>query len=156
MSLPEELQALAGLRRDGALTEQEFAQAKAEVIAKYGGTVADEPGGGAAELPRTVQLRGGWPHRMGTYELDGYHDGKARYRNKSFQPQTWHIIAWSSMHGRWQIATFENGDSPLYVNGSTNQASPLLPPSEGWGIHDNWNTRKWGAWRDAGHLLLEF
>ena len=90
MSLPEELQALAALKRDGALTEQEFAQAKAEVIAKYGGAVADEPGGGAAELPRTVQLRGGWPHRMGTYELDGYHDGKARYRNKSFQPQTWH------------------------------------------------------------------
>ena len=43
MSLPDELQSLAGLRRDGALTEQEFAQAKAAVIAKYGGTSTATP-----------------------------------------------------------------------------------------------------------------
>ena len=43
MSLPDELQSLAALKAKGALTEQEFAQAKAAVIAKYGGTSTATP-----------------------------------------------------------------------------------------------------------------
>ena len=43
MSLPDELQSLAALKAKGALTEQEFAQSKAAVIAKYGGTSTATP-----------------------------------------------------------------------------------------------------------------
>ncbi len=43
MSLTAELQSLAALKAQGTLTEQEFAQAKAEVIAKYGGTSTATP-----------------------------------------------------------------------------------------------------------------
>jgi hypothetical protein len=43
MSLPDELQSLAALKAKGALSEQEFAQAKAAVIAKYGGTSTATP-----------------------------------------------------------------------------------------------------------------
>ena len=43
MTLPDELQSLAALKAKGALTEQEFAQSKAAVIAKYGGTSTATP-----------------------------------------------------------------------------------------------------------------
>ena len=43
MSLPDELQSLAALKAKGALSEQEFAQAKAAVIAKYSGTSTATP-----------------------------------------------------------------------------------------------------------------
>merc|ERR1712008_159613 len=71
-------------------------------------------------------------------------------------PQTWHNIVWSSKFGMWQIATNPNGEGPmpLYVNRSTNQKSPQLPPSEGWVLHKNANTKK--HVQDAGHLVLEF
>ena len=49
MSLPDELQSLAALKAKGALTEQEFAQAKAAVIAKYGGTSTATPVATAAQ-----------------------------------------------------------------------------------------------------------
>ena len=53
MSLPDELQSLAALKAKGALTEQEFAQAKAAVIAKYGGTSTATPVATAAQHKQT-------------------------------------------------------------------------------------------------------
>jgi len=111
----------------------------------------------AGQLPQTVQLHGGWPPRMGTYEFDGYNDGKARYRNKSVFPQTWHHIVWSARFGMWQIATNPNGQGqmPLYVNRSINQHSPQLPPVTGWVVGDNEHTEFWKV-KQAGHVVLEF
>ena len=104
----------------------------------------------------TVKLSGGFPPRMGVYEFDGYNDGKARFRNKSCEPQTWHNIVWSSTFDMWQIATNPEGkgDKPLYVNTSTNEESPQLPPTEGWVLAENENTAK--HVEDGGHLVLEF
>ena len=53
MSLTAELQSLAALKAQGTLTEQEFAQAKAEVIAKYGGTSTATPVATAAQHKQT-------------------------------------------------------------------------------------------------------
>ena len=120
---------------------------------KEGGAAA----GGGGGSPNKIVLSGGWPPRMGEYEADGYNDGKARFRNKTCQPQTWHNIVYSSKFGMWQIATNPNGQGgkPLYVSRSTNRVSPELPPSEGWVLHENENTEKYvkGA---AGRLVLEF
>ena len=86
-----------------------------------------------------------------------YNDGKARYRNKSVQPQTWHNIVWSTRFGMWQIATNPNGQGqkPLYVNRSINQHSPQLPPVTGWVVGDNEHTEFWKV-KQAGHVVLEF
>ena len=46
MSLPAKLQALAALRRDGALTEHEFSQAKAALLAGGAGVAAAAGGAG--------------------------------------------------------------------------------------------------------------
>ena len=53
MSLTAELQSLAALKAQGTLTEQEFAQAKAEVIAKYGGTSTATPVTSASKTSAT-------------------------------------------------------------------------------------------------------
>ena len=67
MSLPDELQSLAALKAKGALTEQEFAQAKAEVIAKYGGTSTATP----AFVYRTTSVATAVQHKLGPIKGPG-------------------------------------------------------------------------------------
>ena len=52
-SLASEIEKLADLKAKGALTEQEFAQAKAAVIAKYGGTSTATPVASASKTSAT-------------------------------------------------------------------------------------------------------
>ena len=60
MTLPDELQSLAALKAKGALTEQEFAQAKAAVIAKYGGTSTATPVASASKTSAQPTDPGKW------------------------------------------------------------------------------------------------
>jgi len=104
---------------------------------------------------KSVKFTGGWAPRMGIYEIDGQMNGKKRFKNKTCDPQTWHHIVWSSKFNVWQVATNAegNGGMPLYVNHAACGSSPELPPSEGWVLHQNDNTKQHVP--DGGTPVLE-
>ena len=111
MSLPDELQSLANLRRDGALTEQEFAQAKAEVIAKYEctstgivGTYGERADGltyfiTATADPSVVEatIRDMRSHPA------GHMDTKRKMRKNDSVPAVWDSVGPHSPHERWEF-----------------------------------------------------
>ena len=83
MSLPDELQSLAALKAKGALSEQEFAQAKAAVIAKYGGTSTATPVATAAQHKQGITAEMEAEHKKGIYKPNG----RCHYCGNLFGPE---------------------------------------------------------------------
>ena len=110
MSLPDELQSLAALKAKGALTEQEFAQAKAEVIAKYECTSTGIVGmyGGHLGLTYFITATAD-PSVVEATVRDmrshpaGHMDTKRKMRKNDSVPAVWDSVGGCSPQERWEF-----------------------------------------------------